>query len=40
VGIGGPVYLAIADDAAIRATIESGRPGTSMAAFAQKAGGM
>jgi mono/diheme cytochrome c family protein len=40
VGIGRPVYLAIADDARIRGTIESGRPGTSMPAFAQKAGGM
>ena len=40
VGIGRPVYLAIADDATIRTTIESGRPGTSMPAFAQKAGGM
>src|SRR6266576_3035702 len=40
VGIGGPVYLAIADDATIRGTIGSGRGGTSMPAFAQKAGGM
>jgi cytochrome c oxidase cbb3-type subunit 3 len=40
VGIGRPVYLAIADDATIRGTIESGRRGTSMSAFAQKAGGM
>lgn len=40
VGIGTPVYLAIASDAAIRGTIESGRSGTSMPAFAQKAGGM
>src|SRR5579871_3696843 len=40
VGIGTPVYLAIAGDAAIRGTIESGRSGTSMPAFAQKAGGM
>jgi cytochrome c oxidase cbb3-type subunit 3 len=40
VGIGRPVYLAIADDATIRSTIESGRRGTSMPAFAQKAGGM
>ena len=39
-GIGRPVYLAIADDATIRGTIESGRGGTSMPAFAQKAGGM
>jgi mono/diheme cytochrome c family protein len=34
------VYLAIADDAAIRGATESGRPGTSMPAFAKKAGGM
>jgi cytochrome c oxidase cbb3-type subunit 3 len=40
VGIGTPVYLAIADDATIRGTTESGTPGTSMPAFAQKAGGM
>jgi cytochrome c oxidase cbb3-type subunit 3 len=40
VGIGRPVYLAIADDATIRRTIEQGRPGTPMPAFAQKAGGL
>jgi len=40
VGIGRPVYLAIAEDAAIRRVIEEGRPGTAMPAFAQKAGGM
>jgi mono/diheme cytochrome c family protein len=40
VGIGRPVYLAIADDATIRRTIEEGRPGTPMPAFAQRAGGM
>lgn len=40
VGIGRPVYLAIADDATIRRVIEEGRPGTAMPAFAQKAGGM
>jgi cytochrome c oxidase cbb3-type subunit 3 len=40
VGIGRPVYLAIADDATIRKTIEQGRAGTPMPAFAQKAGGM
>jgi mono/diheme cytochrome c family protein len=40
VGIGRPVYLAIADDALIRKTIEEGRPGTPMPAFAQTAGGM
>jgi len=40
VGIGRPVYLAIADDATIRETIDEGRPGTPMPAFAQKAGGL
>jgi len=40
VGIGRPVYLAIADDSLIQRTIEAGRPGTPMPAFAQKAGGM
>jgi cytochrome c oxidase cbb3-type subunit 3 len=40
VGIGRPVYLALADDATIQRTIEAGRPGTPMPAFAQKAGGM
>jgi len=40
VGIGTPAYLAIADDATVRGVIEQGRPGTPMAAFAQKAGGM
>jgi len=40
VGIGRPVYLAIADDSTIRRVVEEGRPGTAMPAFAQKAGGM
>jgi mono/diheme cytochrome c family protein len=40
VGVGRPVYLAIADDATIRGAMELGRPGTSMPAFAQKSGGM
>ena len=35
-----PVYLAIADDAAIRKTISGGVRGTGMAAFAVSAGGM
>lgn len=39
VGIGGPIYLAIADDATIRRVVEAGRPGTAMPAFSQKAGG-
>ncbi len=40
VGIGRAIYLAIADDATIRRTIEQGRPGTPMPAFAQRSGGM
>jgi cytochrome c oxidase cbb3-type subunit 3 len=40
VGIGRAIFLAIADDAAIRRAIEEGRPGTPMPAFAQHAGGM
>jgi cytochrome c oxidase cbb3-type subunit 3 len=40
VGIGTPVYLAIADDATIRGTIKAGRPGTPMPAFAQQSGGV
>jgi len=40
VGIGRPLYLAIADDATIHITIEQGRPGTPMPAFAHKAGGL
>ena len=40
VGIGTPVYLAIANDATIRRVVEAGRPGTAMPAFAQKDGGM
>ena len=40
VGIGRPVYLAIADDATIRRTIQEGRAGTPMAAYAQHSGGM
>jgi mono/diheme cytochrome c family protein len=40
VAIGSPVYLAIADAAAIRPVIEKGRPATAMPAFAQNAGGM
>jgi cytochrome c oxidase cbb3-type subunit 3 len=35
-----PVFLAIADDAAIRRTATNGVPGTPMSAFAQSAGGM
>jgi cytochrome c oxidase cbb3-type subunit III len=40
VGIGSPVYLAIADDSTIRDTIRNGRRGTPMSAFAQSEGGM
>jgi mono/diheme cytochrome c family protein len=39
-GIGDPVYLALADDAAMRNVIVKGVSGTAMAAFAQSAGGM
>jgi cytochrome c oxidase cbb3-type subunit III len=38
--LGDPVFLAIADDGAIRQTIASGVPGTPMPAFAESAGGM
>jgi mono/diheme cytochrome c family protein len=38
--IADPVYLAIADDTRVRKVVTSGIPGTSMAAFAQSAGGM
>jgi mono/diheme cytochrome c family protein len=40
IAVGDPVYLAIADDAAIRNVIVKGVPGTAMPAFAQSAGGM
>jgi cytochrome c oxidase cbb3-type subunit 3 len=40
IAIADPVYLAIADDAAIRKVIAKGVPGTSMPAFAESAGGM
>jgi cytochrome c oxidase cbb3-type subunit 3 len=40
IGLADPVYLAIADDAAIRGTIAGGVRGTAMPAFAQSAGGM
>jgi mono/diheme cytochrome c family protein len=35
-----PVYLAIADEAAMRGVVTKGVPGTSMAAFADSAGGL
>jgi len=38
--LGDPVFLAIADDAAIRQTAANGVPGTPMPAFAKSAGGM
>jgi cytochrome c oxidase cbb3-type subunit III len=40
IALGDPVYLAIADDDAIRRVSISGVEGTSMPAFAQSAGGM
>jgi len=40
VAIGDPVYLAIADDTAIRRVVANGVPGTAMSAFAQSSGGM
>ena len=39
-GLADPVYLAIADDAAIRNVVADGVRGTAMPAFAQSAGGM
>jgi cytochrome c oxidase cbb3-type subunit 3 len=39
VGVGDPVYLAIANDATIRRITTEGVPGTAMPAFAQRAGG-
>jgi cytochrome c oxidase cbb3-type subunit 3 len=40
IALANPVYLAIADDAAIRKVIASGVPGTAMPAFAESAGGL
>jgi cytochrome c oxidase cbb3-type subunit III len=40
ISLSNPVFLAIADDAAIRSTAAKGVPGTPMPAFAQSAGGM
>src|SRR5271156_6452970 len=40
IGIGDPVYLAIADDITIGRVTADGVPGTSMPAFAQHSGGM
>jgi cytochrome c oxidase cbb3-type subunit III len=40
IGLGDPVYLAIADDATIRRVTANGVPGTTMPAFAQHSGGM
>jgi cytochrome c oxidase cbb3-type subunit 3 len=40
IALGDPVYLAIADDAAIRRVTANGTAGTSMPAFAQESGGM
>ena len=40
IGLGDPVYLAIADDATISRVTANGVPGTAMPAFAQSSGGM
>jgi mono/diheme cytochrome c family protein len=40
ISLADPVYLAIADDAAIRRVTSNGVPGTAMPAFAQSAGGL
>jgi mono/diheme cytochrome c family protein len=40
VGLGNPVYLAIAGDATIRRVVSDGVPGTAMPAFARHSGGM
>jgi mono/diheme cytochrome c family protein len=40
IGLGDAVYLAVADDAAIRRVTSEGVPGTAMPAFAQHSGGM
>jgi len=40
IALNSPVYLAIADDAAIRRVTAQGVPGTAMPAFAQSSGGM
>lgn len=40
IGLGDPVYLAVADDATIRRVTADGVAGTSMPAFAQRSGGM
>jgi cytochrome c oxidase cbb3-type subunit 3 len=40
IGLGDPVYLAIADDATILRVTADGVPGTAMPAFAQRSGGM
>jgi cytochrome c oxidase cbb3-type subunit 3 len=40
IALANPVYLAIVDDRSMRASIAAGARGTSMPAFAQRAGGM
>jgi mono/diheme cytochrome c family protein len=40
IGLGDPVYLAIADDATIRGVVSDGVSGTAMPAFARQSGGM
>ncbi len=40
IALADPIYLAMADDAAIRKVVANGERGTAMSAFAQSAGGM
>jgi mono/diheme cytochrome c family protein len=40
IALANPVYLAIADDTAVRGAVTNGVPATAMPAFAQSAGGM
>lgn len=40
IGVGDPIYLAIASDATIRRVVAGGVPGTAMPAFARSFGGM
>src|ERR1700686_5941626 len=40
IALANPVFLAIADDSVIRRAAANGVPGTTMPAFAQRAGGM
>ena len=40
IALSDPIYLAVADDAVLRAATSDGVPGTAMPAFARKAGGL